>query len=228
MATKIYAVLDEMGIGYTRLVMPTRSNISQLELLFEAAEALIETKRAVDRVDQELRVAKNQLRMRNGEESMDVDNDNETDAREDGGEEEDRHVREPLSDVGSEDAEEPNGEGQAVGDEDDAEAEAELDDDGEGDAEGEGEGDGEGDGEEGEGDDADGDGDEVDADAEGDADFAEELHDVEDEASDVAREKNGRKVRLAGRPRFKSHCFFAATRHVYFVYGYFCDKFDTP
>lgn len=57
-APKITQVLAELGITHSRLVMPTRENCAQLEGLFDAAAALVDTKKVVDKVDQEIRVLK--------------------------------------------------------------------------------------------------------------------------------------------------------------------------
>jgi len=60
---KIAQVLGELGISHTRLVMPTRDNCQQLENLIDAASALIETKKLVDKVEQDIRIAKERLAM---------------------------------------------------------------------------------------------------------------------------------------------------------------------
>ena len=41
--------------------MPTRENCQRLELLLDAATALVETKKQVDRIDQEIRLAQERL-----------------------------------------------------------------------------------------------------------------------------------------------------------------------
>lgn len=61
LAPKIASLMAELQINHTRLVMPTRENNIQLEGLLEAAAALIETKKLVDKVDMDLRVAKARL-----------------------------------------------------------------------------------------------------------------------------------------------------------------------
>lgn len=56
--------------------MPTRENCAQLDNLLEAASALVETKKQVDRIEQEIRVMQERLgRSSEGgdEEAMDVD-----------------------------------------------------------------------------------------------------------------------------------------------------------
>jgi DNA methyltransferase 1-associated protein 1 len=52
--------------------MPTRENCAQLESLLDATTALIETKKVVDRVDQDIRVLKARLGIR---ESQSADRD---------------------------------------------------------------------------------------------------------------------------------------------------------
>lgn len=47
--------------------MPTRENCSQLESLLDATTALIETKKVVDRVEQDIRVLKARLGIRESE-----------------------------------------------------------------------------------------------------------------------------------------------------------------
>jgi DNA methyltransferase 1-associated protein 1 len=74
-AQKINAVLTEMAINSTRLVMPTKSNIEKMEALQNAAAGLVDIKKVVDRVDQEIRV----LRARLGQEDEGGDEDAEGD-----------------------------------------------------------------------------------------------------------------------------------------------------
>ncbi|KAJ8582862.1 hypothetical protein M405DRAFT_749613 [Rhizopogon salebrosus TDB-379] len=62
---KVTQALTELGINHTRLVMPTRENCGRLESLIEASAALIDTKKTVDRVEQDIRV----LRVRLGKQS---------------------------------------------------------------------------------------------------------------------------------------------------------------
>ncbi|KZV80551.1 hypothetical protein EXIGLDRAFT_629969 [Exidia glandulosa HHB12029] len=57
-ATKIQAALVELGINFTKLVMPTRDTLANLETLFEAAGQLVEAKRALDKIEHEIRVLK--------------------------------------------------------------------------------------------------------------------------------------------------------------------------
>lgn len=60
-APKIAQVLGELSISHTRLVMPTKDNCTRLEQLIEAATALVETKKQVDRIDHEIKVAQERL-----------------------------------------------------------------------------------------------------------------------------------------------------------------------
>jgi DNA methyltransferase 1-associated protein 1 len=47
--------MAELGVETQRLVMPTRNNVDALEKVLEAGSALVDMKRQVDRVEQELR-----------------------------------------------------------------------------------------------------------------------------------------------------------------------------
>lgn len=80
-APKIAQIMGELGVSHTRLVMPTRDNCAQLESLLEAAGALVETKKQVDRIEQELRVLQERLGKSSeggDDEAMNVDeNENE-------------------------------------------------------------------------------------------------------------------------------------------------------
>ncbi|KAI0089333.1 hypothetical protein BDY19DRAFT_945299 [Irpex rosettiformis] len=85
---RIAQIMGELGVSHTRLVMPTRENSAQLESLLEAAGALVETKKQVDRIEQEIRIAQERLGKSSeggDDEAMDVDeNDGEGEANEDG------------------------------------------------------------------------------------------------------------------------------------------------
>ena len=67
-AAKVKEALGELKIKYDRLVMPTRDTIAQMESLLDAAGQLVEAKRALDRVDSEIRI----MRQKRGE-PVDVD-----------------------------------------------------------------------------------------------------------------------------------------------------------
>jgi DNA methyltransferase 1-associated protein 1 len=201
-APRIYGLLDEMGIGYSKLVMPTRQNVSQLELLFEAAEALLDTKRAMDRVDQEVRVLKQQLALRNGESGMDVDDN--ADAIVEGdmgrdGEAEHEELQQAEDDEYPEGEQDGDAEGDAEGDDADGDADADADADADIDADQDADGDLDGDA------DADGDGD-GDGDGDRDVEFNEDAHDVDDAASDLTELPNSsRKVSFLCCKIFLSH-----------------------
>ncbi|KAG5652415.1 hypothetical protein H0H81_005063 [Sphagnurus paluster] len=78
-APKITAALAELGISHSRLVMPTRDNIMQLEALLEATTSLVDTKRVVDKIGYDIRILKSRLGMRESQgaeghpDAMDVD-----------------------------------------------------------------------------------------------------------------------------------------------------------
>lgn len=59
-AIRITELLVEMGINPQRLVMPTRANLDAFDGVLQAAGGLVDMKRQVDRVDQELRTLKAQ------------------------------------------------------------------------------------------------------------------------------------------------------------------------
>jgi len=81
MATKVAQTLLEYGVNSSRLVMPTRENLLHLESLIDATTSLVEIKKNVDRVEQDIRLLKGELTKRdgqtggggNGETPMDVD-----------------------------------------------------------------------------------------------------------------------------------------------------------
>ncbi|TYJ52625.1 SWR1-complex protein 4 [Cryptococcus floricola] len=59
-AIRVTELLAELGVNATKLVMPTRQNLEVLEGLLGAGAALVEMKRQVDRVEQELRTVRAQ------------------------------------------------------------------------------------------------------------------------------------------------------------------------
>ncbi|WVR08693.1 hypothetical protein IAU60_005751 [Kwoniella sp. DSM 27419] len=59
-AIRTTELLSELGISASKLVMPTRNNIEMFEGLLHAAGALVDMKRQVERVEQELRTVKAQ------------------------------------------------------------------------------------------------------------------------------------------------------------------------
>lgn len=70
-------MLGELGVSHTRLVMPTRENCQRLEGLLEATTALVETKKLVDKIDQEIKTA--QERIGQGSAEGDADGERERD-----------------------------------------------------------------------------------------------------------------------------------------------------
>jgi DNA methyltransferase 1-associated protein 1 len=79
LAAKIGQVLIEQGINHGRLVMPTKDNCTQLETLIEAASTLLEIKKGVDRVEQDIRVLKARLISQEGYVDGDADTPMEVD-----------------------------------------------------------------------------------------------------------------------------------------------------
>lgn len=64
LAGKVNQVITELGITLARLVMPTRDTLAAYDSLLNAATSLVDTKKVVDTVDQEIRVTKARLGMR--------------------------------------------------------------------------------------------------------------------------------------------------------------------
>ena len=100
MATKVAQTLSDYSINSSRLVMPTRENLTHLESLIDATMLLLETKKNVDRVEHDIRVMKAQVLRRDeqlgggegGEIPMDVDQEALAD-EDDGGVQPGRGVR---------------------------------------------------------------------------------------------------------------------------------------
>lgn len=59
-AIRITELLVEMGINPQRLTMPTRANLDAFDGVLQAAGGLVDMKRQVDRVDQELKTLRAQ------------------------------------------------------------------------------------------------------------------------------------------------------------------------
>jgi len=78
-AQKVSQAMAELGIPHVRLVMPTRENCAQLESLLDATSALVETKKVVDRVDQEIRILKARLGRKASEGGADAEADPDAD-----------------------------------------------------------------------------------------------------------------------------------------------------
>ncbi|THV08368.1 hypothetical protein K435DRAFT_708105 [Dendrothele bispora CBS 962.96] len=66
-APRVTQVLSELGISPSRLVMPTRDNCQRLESLMDEATTLVELKKAVDKVIQDIEVTKARLDLRETE-----------------------------------------------------------------------------------------------------------------------------------------------------------------
>ena len=71
-APKVSQILTELGISYTRLVMPTRDNCLALESLLDATTALVDIKKVVDKVEHDIRLSEMRLGNRAGA-SQDAD-----------------------------------------------------------------------------------------------------------------------------------------------------------
>lgn len=66
-APKVTQALAEIGVTHSRLVMPTRENCAKLESLLETTTALIDTKKIVDKVEQDIRVLRARPGLRESE-----------------------------------------------------------------------------------------------------------------------------------------------------------------
>lgn len=66
-APKVIQALSEVGITHSRLVMPTRENCAKFEAILESTTTLLETKKMVDKVDQDIRVLRARLGLRESE-----------------------------------------------------------------------------------------------------------------------------------------------------------------
>ena len=64
---KVTSILAELGISTSRLVMPAAPNIARLETLQSAAVTVMDMKKNLDRVEQELRILEAQLSTRDSE-----------------------------------------------------------------------------------------------------------------------------------------------------------------
>ncbi|KAF8339079.1 uncharacterized protein EI90DRAFT_3279490 [Cantharellus anzutake] len=65
--SKVTTILAELGISTSRLVMPTATNIARLETLQAAAVNVMEMKKSLDRVEQDIRIMEAQLNVRDSE-----------------------------------------------------------------------------------------------------------------------------------------------------------------
>ncbi|KAJ3989587.1 hypothetical protein F5890DRAFT_1400578 [Lentinula detonsa] len=63
-AHKVNALLTEIGVSHSRLVMPTQANCQHLESVIDAATNLVELKKVLDKVNQDVEVLKNRLELR--------------------------------------------------------------------------------------------------------------------------------------------------------------------
>lgn len=59
-AIRVTELLAELGVSTSRLVMPTRTNLEAYDGVLQAAASLVDMKRQVDRVEQEIRTLKAQ------------------------------------------------------------------------------------------------------------------------------------------------------------------------
>ncbi|KAL1691705.1 hypothetical protein GGG16DRAFT_53003 [Schizophyllum commune] len=67
MAQRVQEIMAELGLSAGRLVMPTAGNVAQMESLMDAIYVLIDAKKAVDKVEMDIKTAKERLNMRGSE-----------------------------------------------------------------------------------------------------------------------------------------------------------------
>ena len=72
MQPRVSQLLGELGLSTSRLVMPTRDNLAKFATLVDAAQQLIELKKAVDKQEQDIRTSKARLAAMRGESVEDV------------------------------------------------------------------------------------------------------------------------------------------------------------
>lgn len=63
---RVAQALSELGLRTDRLVMPTLENVQLLEQLLNAAVALVETRKVVEKVEQDIRVMKERIALKEG------------------------------------------------------------------------------------------------------------------------------------------------------------------
>lgn len=61
---KVQEAVAELGLSSSRLVIPTRENVAQLDAMLEAMLALLETKRLVEKAEYDIQVLKKRLGLR--------------------------------------------------------------------------------------------------------------------------------------------------------------------
>ena len=66
-APRVFQLLGELGISHSRLVMPTRDNLAKFASLVDAAQQLVEIKKAVDKHEQDIKTSKARLAALRGE-----------------------------------------------------------------------------------------------------------------------------------------------------------------
>ncbi|PIL37430.1 transcription factor [Ganoderma sinense ZZ0214-1] len=66
-APRVFQLLGELSISHSRLVMPTRDNLAKFASLVDAAQQLVEIKKAVDKHEQDIKTSKARLATLRGE-----------------------------------------------------------------------------------------------------------------------------------------------------------------
>jgi DNA methyltransferase 1-associated protein 1 len=93
---KVTQVFAELGVAHGRMVMYTRENIAHFDSLLESVNNLLDLKKMVDKVEQDIRVAKGRLGIRASEAPSNEGNAMEVDA-EDGEADEDGRAQSVMS-----------------------------------------------------------------------------------------------------------------------------------
>ena len=99
---RVIALLTELGVSQTRLVMPTRENLAAYESVVDACSSIVDAKKALDRLEAEIRVVKERLAMRESQEGgsgtpMDADGEEDDGAGSSRGESRMQSVRRSMS-----------------------------------------------------------------------------------------------------------------------------------
>ena len=80
---RVAHVLSETGLLADRLVMPTLENVQLLEQLLNATTALVETRKVVERVEQDIRVYKERIALKEGRSLEGEDKKEDVDGQDD-------------------------------------------------------------------------------------------------------------------------------------------------
>ena len=79
---RVSQVVSELGLRSDRLVMPTYDNVQHLDQLLNAAVALVDTRKLVERVEQDIRIYKERIALKEGRANENGDAEGETQKKE--------------------------------------------------------------------------------------------------------------------------------------------------